>query len=154
MHLHRFFVCTPDCLQRIHVPVAIPIENSRSQIPWPAGASEQIFLCPACNRARAYTRTNFLLDPTPSSVIPDICAELATYKISVPCGEGGCAGLIEVHAVLPKGADTAAAVALMAGAYASNIPCSKGLHRHNGRSLGASAIRFEVAEEWSITLEG
>ena len=148
MHLHRFFACPPYCHARIYIPLATPPDSSRSRIPWPAGAVEQIFLCPLCSRAKAYTREHFHLDPTPSTVSPDICTDEAIYRLSFPCGIDKCEGLIEIHAVMPKGPNAADAVNLAAKIVLSDVPCNKVGHRHSERGIEASFLGFSIADEW------
>jgi len=148
MHVHRYLPCVNGCLGKIYIPVPILPEKSRSQIPWPPDVQEQTFVCPVCSRATVYTKPNLLLDLAPSPGGPDLCTETEVFLISVPCGIDKCAGLVEIHAVMPKDSSIENAANLAPRIYADSIPCTKGIHTHTGRCVGVSSIGFAVDLKW------
>ena len=146
MHSHRYFPCL--CGARIYAPLAISPETSRIQIPWPMGAEEQTFLCFQCKQARQYTRSNFLLDPAPSPVIPDICGTEAVHLLSLSCAIEKCRGLIQTHLVMKRGLSIADAAGFSTKIHFHGIPCNTNGHIHTGIFAESFCIRFEVAQEW------
>jgi hypothetical protein len=148
MHVHRYLPCINGCLGKIYIPVPILPEKSHSRIPWPQDAQEQTFVCPVCSRATVYTRSNLLLDSTPTQGGPDLCTETAVFLLSVPCGTDNCAGLVEMHVVMPKDSDIESAASLAPRIFADSIPCTKGIHPHSGRCIGVSSIGFATDVKW------
>ena len=147
MHLHRYFPC--GCGAHIHIPLAIPVDTARIQIPWPKDESQQNFACLVCRQVRFYTRSNFLLDPVPSTEDRDICAEKAVFQFSLPCGIDNCVGLVEVHLVGSQDTDKDYVLALLPTLFAHSIACNTGLHRHNGIGSKASSVGFGLSEKWT-----
>ena len=148
MHVHRYLPCINGCLGKTYIPVPILPENAHSRIPWPPGVQEQTFVCPVCSRATVYTRASLLLDSTPMQGGPDLCTQTAVFLLSVPCGIDKCAGLVEMRVVMPKDASIESAADLAPRIFADSIPCTKGLHIHNGRCVGVSSIGFAADSKW------
>jgi hypothetical protein len=148
MHLHRYFSCINGCLGRIYIPLAIPAENARTQIPWPRGVSGQAFLCSECSRATEFIRGSLVLDPVPPWEDWDICRDRAVYKLSMPCGIDHCESVVEIHLVAANGSILENVIDLVPEIYAHNLTCAKGIHRHSGRCFGTSSLSFSVDNNW------
>jgi len=147
-HYHRYFICH-GCWARIDIPLPIPLQTLPTQIPWPAGATEQNFLCFVCRQAMAYGREEFLANLNPSTSDSDICDSAAVFQFSLPCGIDNCAGLVEIHAVMSKDSSIADAVGFATKISAVAITCNRGIHTHSGPCVSASSVGFALDKEWT-----
>jgi hypothetical protein len=147
---YHFLICVPDCMARIYVPIATPVEIARHHIPWPKGKIEQTFACPVCNRATPYKAEDLRSDQLPATVSPDFYTQWAVWKLLLSCGTDRCAGLLEIHSAMPKGSTYADGLSLAETIFALDVPCTKDHHLHTGRSIGESSVRFEIDRDWAV----
>jgi hypothetical protein len=143
-----YLVCS--CGNRIELPLTIPSENAPHQTPWPAGKERQTFVCLQCMRASEYSRSSVLRSRIQTLEGLQSIRDSAVFQLALSCGHEGCAGLVEIHAVLPKDSEKSIAASLASKIYAADIPCTKCLYRHTGPSIGRGAIGFAIDQDWAV----
>jgi hypothetical protein len=138
------------CGNHIQLPLTIPSENAPHQTPWPAGKEKQTFLCLQCMRSSEYSIATVLRNRIQTPEGLQSIRDSAVFQLALSCDYKGCAGLVEIHAVLRKDSERSIASSLAGRIYAVGIPCTKCSHRHNGPSIGRGALGFAIDQDWAV----
>jgi hypothetical protein len=138
-----------SCSHSIWLPFPSPDETPQRQIPWPLDGLSRNFGCTPCSRVYEYSAEDVQWRHvgSPDQVLPS--KPLAIYRISVPCGQRQCAGLIHIQVVAIEGLPAPAVVAALNRPYAVTISCERG-HASNGYSLEYGSFRAEKDPDWDV----
>ncbi len=137
------------CGNLIALPLAIPPEKIRAQIPWPAGSLSENFRCPVCTQATAYSigpRT--LQGPSQMQGASPLTDGLAVIQFSAPCEEKTCSGRVEIHEVLPRDFVIHDGKARLRKTEICDLPCTQDGHINNGTRTDTKPIDCAVDCEW------
>lgn len=136
-----------SCSHSIWLPFPSPDETPQRQIPWPRDGKPRNFGCSLCKRVSEYSPgdVQWRHAGSPDQFLPS--KPPAIYRISVPCGQDKCAGLIHIQAVTIEGLPDQAVVAELHQAYAVNIPCERG-HVSNGYWRDHGPFRVIRDPDW------
>jgi hypothetical protein len=137
-----------NCSRPIPLPAAV--YPSPDQPSWPADCAPRSFLCPTCRHVFVYLVSDVREVDFDQAAPPSIKLQ-NVVRLAVPCGAGGCVGLVQMRTLMAFDANLYGEVPEILGqSTAHNIPCDKG-HilsgpiRHTGTSFSA-----EFDKAWKL----